>query len=412
MSFSSFGFSEPIMQAITASGYTTPTEIQRKAIPVALRGRDVIGCAPTGTGKTAAFVLPMLHRLTAQPNGKARRRVPRCLVLAPTRELAEQTEENVRRYGRNVPVTSATIYGGVDIGKQFRALRRGTDIVVATPGRLLDHMQRRSIDLRSIEVLVLDEADRMFDMGFIRDVRKIIGAIPRRRQTMLFSATISGEVRRLVRDVQVEPHLAEVGPSCAPVDTVTQHFYSIPQERKTELLEHVLKHEDIDSMLVFSRTRHGADRIARQLERGGLSVTAIHADRSQAQRRQALEGFKRGKYRVLVATDVAARGIDVSGISHVVNYDTPRFAEDYVHRIGRTGRAQATGVAFTFVSYEERQFHKRIQRFTGTQIDAVHYPGYDCPEYALEKLLEKQRAPRRPYRPFGRIPRPTRRRFR
>jgi ATP-dependent RNA helicase RhlE len=284
--------------------------------------------------------------------------------------------------------------------------------VVATPGRLLDHMQRRSIDLRSIEILVLDEADRMFDMGFIRDVRRIIAAVPRNRQTMLFSATISGEVRRLVKDVQVKPHLVEVGPSCAPVDTVTQHFYSIPQERKMELLEHVLKHEDVDSMLVFSRTRHGADRIARRLERCGLKVTAIHADRSQAQRRRALDGFKRGEYRVLVATDVAARGIDVDGISHVVNFDTPRFAEDYVHRIGRTGRAEATGVAFTFVSYDEKQFHKRIQRFTGAQADAPRYPGFDCPEYALARSLEESRAPRRPSRPFGRIPRPTRRRFR
>jgi ATP-dependent RNA helicase RhlE len=266
-------------------------------------------------------------------------------------------------------------------------------------------MERRSIDLRRIDVLVLDEADRMFDMGFVKDVRRIIRAVPTQRQTLLFSATISGEVRRLARDVQKSPRLIEVGPSCAPVETVTQHLYSIPQKRKMELLEHVLRHEDIDSMLIFSRTKHGADRIARRLERSGVATTAIHANRTQTQRRRALDGFKRKQFRILVATDVAARGIDVDGISHVVNYDIPAFAEDYVHRIGRTGRAEATGVAFTFVSEEERQFHKCIQRLTGTANEAVRYPGYECPEYALQKSLEQRRAQMKPGGAFGRIPR-------
>ncbi|MBD3241458.1 MAG: DEAD/DEAH box helicase [Chitinivibrionales bacterium] len=405
MSFSSIGLSEPIMQAIASSGYTTPTEIQSRAIPLIIDGNDVIGCAPTGTGKTAAFVMPILHRLMSAPKAKSRKRPPRCLVLTPTRELAEQIEKAVQTYGRRTPIRSAAIYGGVDIRKQFRALQRGADIVVATPGRLLDHLARHSIDLRQIEVLVLDEADRMFDMGFIKDVRRIIGTLPTERQTLLFSATMSSEVRRLARDVQKQPKLIEVGISCAPVETVTQHFYSVPQKRKMELLEHVLRHEDIDSMLIFSRTKHGADRIARRLERSGVPATAIHANRTQSQRRNALEGFRRKQYQILVATDVAARGIDVDGISHVVNYDTPTFAEDYVHRIGRTGRAEATGVAFTFVSDEERQFHKRIQRFTGMPNEAVRYPGYDCPEYALQEALEKRRAEIRSRGAFGRTPR-------
>lgn len=405
MSFFSFGLSEPIMQSITASGYATPTDIQQQAIPLILEGRDVIGGAPTGTGKTAAFVLPILHRLSAPGKGRPQRNSPRCLVLTPTRELAEQIDESARVYGYYTSITSTAVYGGMDIRKQMKALERGVDIAVATPGRLLDHMQRRSIDLRHVEVLVVDEADRMFDMGFIRDVRRIVGAVPRARQTLLFSATISSEVRRLAKDILVKPKLIEVAPACVPVDTVTQHFYTVPKKRKMELLEHVLRTTDVDSMLIFSRTKRGADRIARKLERLGAPATAIHADLSQSQRRRALDEFKRGKHRILVATDVAARGIDIDGISHVVNYDTPDYAEDYVHRIGRTGRAEATGTAFTFVSEDEEHFHRRIQRHTGQSIDAVKYPGYTCPEYDLQDAVAKRRGVIRRTSPFGRGPR-------
>jgi ATP-dependent RNA helicase RhlE len=384
MSFLSFGLNETIMRGVTFSGYTTPTEIQRKAIPLVLQGKDIIGCAPTGTGKTAAFVLPILHRLQEQqPAHNRRHPEPRALILTPTRELAQQIEDAIRVYGKHTPFKPVSIYGGVNINGQFTRLRRGVDIIVATPGRLLDHMERGSIDLSTIEILVLDEADRMYDMGFIRDVRRIVSQVPKERQTMLFSATMSREIRSLVAEILKSPHLIEVGVPCRPVESVTQHFYTISQQQKTELLLTILQQEEVETMLVFSRTKHGADKIARQLERRGVSTSTIHSNRSQSQRQAALEGFKRREFKVLVATDLAARGIDVDGISHVVNYDTPAFPEDYIHRIGRTGRAEASGLALTFVSRDEESHLRKIEQLTGKRLVLKRYPGFAYPENEL-----------------------------
>jgi ATP-dependent RNA helicase RhlE len=379
MSFSTFGLSPATMQGISSSGYNAPTDIQRKAIPLALQGKDIIGCAPTGTGKTAAFVLPMLTRLEQSSMCGQAGRFPRALILTPTRELAQQIEDAINVYGKYTGIRPVSIYGGSGMGGQLSQLRQGVDIVVATPGRLLDHMQRGSIVLSRIEILVLDEADRMYDMGFIDAVRSIIAKVPVRRQTLLFSATISREVRSLVAGIQKDPQLIEIGEPFTPVKTVEQHFYYIPQQSKMDLLLHVLARSAVETMLVFSRTKHGADKIARRLSQKGISSAAIHSNRSQSQRKQALDGFKQHRCKVLVATDLAARGIDVSGISHVVNYDTPVFAEDYIHRIGRTGRAEAKGAALTFVSSDEEKYVKRIEYLIGKRFEMKEYPGFNYP---------------------------------
>jgi ATP-dependent RNA helicase RhlE len=382
MPFSKLGLSDQLVQGILATGYTAPTAIQSRAIPLAVAGRDVIGCAQTGTGKTAAFVLPLLHHLTKNAGHHAGRHV-RALVLTPTRELAQQVEDFITGYGRFTSIQSLAVFGGVSMENQLKRLRRGVDIVVATPGRLIDHLNRRTADLSRVEVLVLDEADRMFDMGFINDVRTIIARVPAKRQTLLFSATMSKEVKSLVASIQKNPELIEIGEQRHPVETIRQHFYSVQQETKLGLLLHVLQAQAMDSVLVFSRTKHGADKISRRLERSGVKSVAIHANRTQAQRQHALAGFKQGHYRVLVATDIAARGIDVEGISHVINYDTPAFAEDYIHRIGRTGRAAATGDAITFVSHQERDHLKKIEYFVGRKYELKHYPGFDHGRSAL-----------------------------
>ncbi len=379
MSFSTIGLSDAILQSVSATGYASPTEIQKKAIPLILAGRDIIGCAPTGTGKTAAFVLPILQRLDEPRNEGGRSHYPRALILTPTRELCQQIEDSIRTYGKFSGSRPVSIYGGVDIERQFRGLRQGADIVVATPGRLLDHCERRSIDLTRIEILVLDEADRMYDMGFIQAVRTIIAKVPRQRQTLLFSATMSRDIRRLVAEILKNPEYIEVGNPCKPVETVDQLFYSVPQPTKLDLLVHILTNEIIGPMLVFSRTKHGADKISRRLERSGISSATIHSNRSQSQRKRALDGFKQRQFKVLVATDLAARGIDVDGISHVVNYDTPAFPEDYIHRIGRTGRAEAKGTALTFVSGEEQSYLKKIEYLTGKRFDLKRYPGFAVP---------------------------------
>lgn len=375
MSFSKLGLNDQLVQGILATGYTAPTIIQSRAIPAAVAGKDVIGCAQTGTGKTAAFVLPILNRLVADPHAK--HHTLRALVLTPTRELAQQVEESVTAYGRFMSLQSLAVFGGVNIQNQLKRLRRGIDIVIATPGRLLDHIERRSIDLSTIEVLVLDEADRMFDMGFIQDVKKIIAKIPANRQTMMFSATMSKEVRALTASIQKHPEYIEVGEQRKPVETVTQHFYTIHQELKIDLLIHILETTQMESVLVFSRTKHGADKISHRLERKGIKSIAIHSNRTQAQRQRALAGFKHGDYKVLVATDIAARGIDVEGISHVVNFDTPTFAEDYIHRIGRTGRATSKGDALTFVSRSEGEYLRKIEYFVGKRFELKKYPGFD-----------------------------------
>lgn len=376
MPFKTFGLSDPLVQGILATGYTAPTEIQSQAIPIALDGQDIIGCAQTGTGKTAAFVLPILNRLAH--NKATSKKGIKSLILTPTRELAVQIEQAILGYSRFLHLRTLAIYGGVSIEKQLIALRRGVDIVVSTPGRLLDHMQRHSICLRSIEVLVLDEADRMLDMGFIRDVRRIVDALPTERQTMLFSATISPEIKSLSAGMQKSPKMIQIGRQRNPIETVTQHVYPVEKSQKIELLLHMLQNHPMYSVLVFSRTKHGADKITRRLERSGIVSTSIHSGRSQGQRQRALDGFRSGKYQVMVATDIAARGIDVTGISHVINFDVPAFAEDYIHRIGRTGRATATGDAITFVSHEEKKYLQQIEKFIGQSFSPKAFPGFVC----------------------------------
>lgn len=380
MGFTKLGLSDHVMQGVRAAGYATPTPIQSLAIIPALAGRDIIGCAQTGTGKTAAFVLPLLHRLAASASSHARERNPRALVLTPTRELAQQVQNAVANYGRFLTLRSISIYGGVSMDNQLKLLKRGADIIVATPGRLLDHMQRGSVNLSHIQMLVLDEADRMLDMGFIHDVRRIIAKIPTDRQTLLFSATISREITSLAANVLRDPETVEAGEQHNTVEQLEQHFYSAPQESKMDLLLHALEAEKMQSVLVFSRTKHGADKICRRLERGGVASVAIHSNRTQAQRDRALAGFKGGKFRVLVATDIAARGIDVTGISHVINYDIPPYAEDYIHRVGRTGRAGATGDAITFVGRDDHQYLKRIEQFVGKHFLVKKYPGFTARE--------------------------------
>jgi ATP-dependent RNA helicase RhlE len=384
MSFSTLGLPETILQGVYASGYNTPTEIQRKAIPLALEGRDVIGCAPTGTGKTAAFVLPILSHLLQNPIKSLKSGAPRVLVLTPTRELALQIEEAVSTYGTYTDIQSTAIFGGVSIVNQLRALKEGVDVVIATPGRLLDHLQRHSITLAHVEYFVLDEADRMYDMGFIKDVRAIAARVPERRQTLLFSATMSREIRAMVSELQHSPSYIEIGVPFSPAELVEQHFINVPQTMKLDLLVHMLLTKNVDSMIVFSRTKHGADRIDRRLQREGITSEALHADRTQSQRQKALDGFKQRDFQVLVATDVAARGIDIDRVACVVNFDAPAFAEDYIHRIGRTGRAESKGMALTFVSEDEKNNIKRIEFLIGKQCPLEDFPGFHIPVQVKE----------------------------
>jgi ATP-dependent RNA helicase RhlE len=398
MPFKTLGLSDPLVQGILATGYTAPTEIQSQAIPAAVQGKDIIGCAQTGTGKTAAFVLPILNRLSLAkpPHSKT----IKALILTPTRELAVQIEQAIVGYGRFMQFHTLAVYGGVSIENQIRTLRRGVDIVVATPGRLLDHLNRRSIDLRHIEVLVLDEADRMFDMGFINDVKKIVATTPQTRQTLLFSATMSPEVKSLTAGIQKNPIMIQIGKPRNPIETITQHVYMVRKDAKMDLLLSMLTGDSkMDCVLVFSRTKHGADKISKRLERAGIQSVAIHSGRTQGQRQRALDGFKNSKFQVMVATDVAARGIDVDGISHVINFDVPTFAEDYVHRIGRTGRANATGDAITLVSPDEEKYLRQIEKFIGKKPQHEKCPEFarSKPEMSYSKTDEKPRsaAPRR-----------------
>jgi len=374
MPFKTFGLSDPLVQGILATGYTAPTEIQSQAIPAVLGGGDVIGCAQTGTGKTAAFVLPILDRLSHERAG--RKRGVRSLILTPTRELAVQIERAIVGYGRFTNLKALAVYGGVSINNQITALRRGVDIVVATPGRLIDHTQRNTINLSGVEVLVLDEADRMLDMGFVNDVRRIVGGLPKKRQTLLFSATISPEIKSLAADMLKNPKVIQIGRPRNPIDTITQHIYAVEKTLKMDLLLHMIEDWKMFSVLVFSRTKYGADKINRRLKRAGIVAVSIHSGRTQNQRQQALDGFRSGKYQVMVATDIAARGIDVEGISHVINYDVPTHAEDYVHRIGRTGRAEATGDAITFVSSEEEKYLREVGKFIGRKLKAQTCKGF------------------------------------
>jgi ATP-dependent RNA helicase RhlE len=380
ISFDQLDLAPEVLNAVRDAGYTHPTPIQQQAIPLAMAGRDLIGLAQTGTGKTAGFTLPIVHNLLTAPltddKGHPLHRV-RVLILTPTRELAAQVEESFRKYGKYSDLRVVPIFGGVGIEPQSRALRKGVDVVVATPGRLLDHMERQNVSFDDLEVLVLDEADRMLDMGFAPQLNRIVDEIPAYRQTLLFSATMPPEVEALARKYLRKPVVVQVGRRSEAASTVTHAVYPVPRDRKTTLLVELLKAADMDSVLIFTRTKHGADRVVRHLEDAGIAATAMHADKSQGERTRALEDFKSGKIRVLVATDIAQRGLDVSGITHVINYDVPQQPEDYVHRIGRTGRAAASGDAYTFMAPDEISMVRTIERTIGQQIPRISVPGYD-----------------------------------
>jgi ATP-dependent RNA helicase RhlE len=380
--FAALGLAPELQQAIAATGYTEPTPIQVQAIPPALAGRDLLGCAQTGTGKTAAFALPILQRLASERPASGGTPV-RALVLAPTRELAAQIAASFERYGRRSGLRTAVVFGGVSKGPQAGALRRGVDVLVATPGRLLDLMGERVVSLGAVQVLVLDEADRMLDMGFIHDVRRVVRAIPRERQTMLFSATLPEEIRKLAEEVLDDPVRVAVTPVASTVDSTEQRVFAIDKASKVELLYTLLQDGDMERVLVFTRTKHGADKVAKKLVRAGVGTAALHGNKSQNARERALEGFKQGRTRVIVATDIAARGLDVKGLSHVVNFDLPNEPETYVHRIGRTGRAGAVGVALSFCAPEERDFLRSIERLTRRALDRVELP----------RLVEMPQAP-------------------
>jgi ATP-dependent RNA helicase RhlE len=362
MPFRVFGLEANILKAVQEAGYTEPTPIQSAAIPQILAGHDLIGIAQTGTGKTATFVLPILAKLAGPGNGGSPRRL-RALIVAPTRELAVQIEENVRAYAKHLPLRATTVYGGVSERPQIDALRSGVDLLVATPGRLLDLMDRRFCDFSGLDFLVLDEAERMLDMGFLPDIRRIVRALPRKRQTLLFSATLSREIEAVTHEFLRAPKTVQIGRRANPAETVTQLVYEVPKHLKPALLLHLLREPSLNMVLVFCRMKHGADRIARSLEASGIRTATLHSNRSQNQRLRALKDFKSGAVRVLVATDIAARGIDVDGISHVVNYDFPMHPEDYVHRIGRTGRAHAVGDAISLVTPEDHSALRLLERF-------------------------------------------------
>jgi ATP-dependent RNA helicase RhlE len=381
------------MQGIKNASYETATPIQQAAIPAALRGRDIIGTAQTGTGKTAAFVLPILNKLLEGPRG-----TPRALIVTPTRELAEQIHQVIRALSVGTKLRSTTIYGGVAANRQIKALKEGVEILVATPGRLLDLMQQRYVKLHTIEVLVLDEGDRMFDMGFLPDVRRIIKAVPVQRQTMLFSATFPPEVELLAAQSLTNPQRISMGLS-RPAHTVTHALYPVPAHLKSALLLKLLRQIDTESVLIFTRTKHRADKVARQIAHAGFRVTSLHSNRTQGQREEALRGFKTGHFRIMVATDIAARGLDIESISHVINYDMPDTADAYIHRIGRTGRAQRTGDAFTLVTPEDNDMIRALERIMGGPIKRETLPDFDYALPAPPKHAASPRDDRRPPRP-------------
>jgi len=373
MQFSRFQLDDRLQRAVKAAGYTEATPIQEAALPPGLAGRDIIGTAQTGTGKTAAFVLPMLQALLAAP---ARGGRTRALIVTPTRELAEQVHEAVQQLGRFTRLRSATVYGGVGFEPQTHALRRGVDIIVACPGRLLDHLGRRNADLSGVEFLVLDEADRMLDMGFLPDVRKIVDRTPRDRQTMLYSATFAPELKRLAADILRDPQRVEIG-AVRPADTVAHTLCPVDQREKTALLLRLLAETETKSVLIFTRTKHRADRLVEQVKRSGYRAAVLHSNRTQGQRQQALDGFRSGRYDLLVATDIAARGLDIRSVSHVINYDMPNTVDDYIHRIGRTGRAEQSGDALTLVTADDHATVQDIERVLGTGIPVRRIEGFD-----------------------------------
>jgi ATP-dependent RNA helicase RhlE len=396
--FSQFGLAAPIMKALVEEGYERPTPIQTKAIPDVMAGRDLQGIAQTGTGKTAAFALPILHRLAAAP----KRPMPkgaRCLVLSPTRELASQIEDSFRAYGRHLRLSTTVVFGGVPIGRQQRALAGGVDILVATPGRLLDLVDQRSLTLQGVEILVLDEADQMLDLGFIHALRRVVTLVPKLRQTLFFSATMPKTIEQLSAQFITDPVKVAVTPVATTAERVEQSVMFVSQNDKPALLRAVLQDSEIDRVLVFTRTKHGADRVVTQLGRSGILAAAIHGNKSQNQRERALAEFKAGRNRVLVATDIAARGIDVDGVSHVVNFDLPNVPESYVHRIGRTARAGAAGQAVSFCNREEREYLRDIEKVTRLKVPVAELPaGFTATEAANTAPAEPANH-RRPGRP-------------
>ncbi len=388
MEFQNFQFHPLVAAGIKASGYASPTPIQVQAIPSVLQGKDVMGLAQTGTGKTAAFALPILHRLM-----QGGRRHVRALVIAPTRELSEQIQESISSLGMKTGLRSATVYGGVSINTQIEKLRRGVEIVVACPGRLLDHIEQKTIDLSRVEVLVLDEADHMFDMGFLPDIRRVLKHLPIKRQTLLFSATMPKEIRHLANDVLVNPVTVEIGAS-APVETVSHALYPVRQHLKTPLLLELLRSTGSGSVLVFTRTKHRAKRLGDHLSKHGYGATSLQGNLSQAKRQAAMNGFRKGTFQILVATDIAARGIDVNQVSHVINYDIPSTTDAYTHRIGRTGRAERNGDAFTLVTREDMDIVRDIERLLGTPIERRTVEGFDYNASESQRDTESKQPPR------------------
>ncbi|MEW7980374.1 MAG: DEAD/DEAH box helicase [Candidatus Sedimenticola endophacoides] len=395
MSFEELGLQAELLRAIRAQGYTQPTPIQAKAIPVILNGRDVLAGAQTGTGKTAAFTLPLLQLLEGRSGG----RQPRALVLTPTRELAAQVGESVATYGAHLYQRGAVIFGGVGINPQIERLRRGVDILVATPGRLLDHAGQKTVDLSRVEILVLDEADRMLDMGFIHDIRRVLKLLPKKRQNLLFSATYSNQIRQLANGLLHQPEMIEVARRNTTAENVSQLVHLVDKGDKRRLLSHLIRAGDWHQVLVFTRTKHGANRLAEQLSRDGILSAAIHGNKSQSARTRALQEFKSNKLTALVATDIAARGLDIDNLPHVVNFELPNVAEDYVHRIGRTGRAGSSGAALSLVSDEERKLLKDIHRLLKREIPVEIVEGFEPSPSGAPSVPASIEAPRRPRRP-------------
>ncbi len=380
MTFSDLSLIDPILRALQAEGYSTPTPIQQQAIPPGLEGKDLFGCAQTGTGKTAAFALPILQRLGTTPFAKG----PRALILAPTRELAHQISDSFRTYGRFVRFRHTVVYGGVSSRPQIDALRRGVDVLIATPGRLLDLIEQRALTLERVEVLVLDEADRMLDMGFITDIRRIIPMLPKERQTLFFSATVPSEIKKLSSELLRDPVYVEVAPQATTTESIEQLLYFVNKPQKRDLLAHLLEHQIEGSVLVFTRTKHNADRVVKDLERTGVRAEALHGDKSQQARQRALRNFKERRTRVLVATDIAARGIDIDDLAFVVNYELPDSPENYVHRIGRTGRAGASGTALSLCSPDEQDSLHAITRLIRRRIPVVKDHPFSTPEHEYQ----------------------------
>lgn len=394
--FASLALAKPLLEAIAQEGYAQPTPIQSQAIPQVLAGHDLLAAAQTGTGKTAGFTLPILHRLLAEPKQKLPPGQPRVLILTPTRELAAQVHESVQTYGKHTNVRSLVMFGGVNINPQFAALKRPIDILVATPGRLLDHVQQKTLNLSSVEMFVLDEADRMLDMGFIRDIRKVLAILPAKRQNLLFSATFTDDIRSLARGVLRDPVEVSVSPPNSTAKLVEQSMHLVPQSDKRDVLSHIIRESGWHQVLVFTRTKHGANRLAEKLVKDGLQAAAIHGNKSQSARTRALDGFKTGKLTVLVATDIAARGLDIDQLPQVVNFELPNVPEDYVHRIGRTGRAGAAGRALSLVDQEEVKYLKAIERLTGQRIGEMPVPEGWTRTAPAAHVTAQRAEPRRP----------------